>query len=587
MGKAKPHNTPASKRRREPSVVTAMVAGVVLLGVAPVGLLWHWNREQTKQALLHEVQHSMMENVQEASDEIHEILSEQTGLSLITAAAQATNNHNNQTLIQRLLQQKVSNVPYFIQGAYWSPRRGWQITSTQPEQQSLAAAQSLNQLLNKTDTNQQASAHIILEPGDQNEGHALWLSWPLNTNGDTLDGLAAALVDQARLKSKLKQLRQGEAGEIFIFDDQFNTIAASNDDPKEQQTARQIAQRKRLSGEIISHFKNDEGDDYITSKNSIEISDNEQWHIIASAKSEQLLSPIIRTAKQSNAWLLTIACMTIAGAAISGRWLKAELKQISRLLANARAMKIKSIPENETTLFRETHELKDNIQLFGLSLQSFAKFVPKEIVEWSLTHRSVITPTMREQCVTVMFCDIIGFTTLSERMGAEGTTLLLSDFFEICSHQIKSHGGIIDKYMGDCVMAIWGLNKNHHDAERAVQAATKIVQFLRRSKHQLHVRIGLHTDLVYTGTLGSKSHLNFTVIGDGVNLAARLQEANRDLGSTICCSEATYSQYLQHRKNSAELEIKVQQSLAIRGKAQRVNVVGLNVLNTEQPPANL
>lgn len=575
MGSPEQHNPSATQSHRNLSVVTAMVSGVVLLGVAPVALLWHWNREQTKQALLNELQHSMLENVQEAADEIREILSEQQGLSLITTAAQATSDSSNQSLISQLLKQKISNVPYFRAGAYWSSTQGWQITSPKAEPE---ASQSLNQILTKTKLSQHASTHIIPSQGDQHAGHELWLSWPTKTNDNLLTGMAAAMVDHDKLKTKLKQLRQGEAGDIFILDHQFQIIAASNDDPREHNNASKIAQQKLQKGQLFSHFKNKDGHDYITSKSSIPITNNEQWHVIASARSDQLLSPFIRASKQSNSWLLAIACLAITGAAISGRWLKSELKEISRLLANARAMQIKSIPENETTLFRETHELKDNIQLFGLSLKSFAKFVPKEVVEWSLTHRSVIAPTMTEQCVTVMFCDIIGFTGLSENMGAEGTSRLLSEFFEICSNEIKQSGGIIDKYIGDCVMAVWGLHQPHNEAEHAVSSATRIVQALRRSNHQLNVRIGIHTDWVYAGTLGSESHLNFTVIGDGVNVAARLQEANRELQTTICCSEKAYLEYQNHHQSTTEHEIRAQKTLTIRGREKSVKIVALNVL---------
>jgi adenylate cyclase len=149
---------------------------------------------------------------------------------------------------------------------------------------------------------------------------------------------------------------------------------------------------------------------------------------------------------------------------------------------------------------------------------------------------------------TVLFSDIRGFTTLTEQLGAQGTVSLLNEYFTIMVDCIAREGGMLDKFIGDAIMAGFGVPIAHDDDEdRAMRAAISMITELRewnegRTKAGLvavDMGIGINTDLVVTGNIGSPKRMDYTMIGDGVNLAARLESACKQYTAKILISENT------------------------------------------------
>jgi len=147
--------------------------------------------------------------------------------------------------------------------------------------------------------------------------------------------------------------------------------------------------------------------------------------------------------------------------------------------------------------------------------------------------------------MTVLFADIAGFTGLSERLGDQ-IIPLLSSYLDIMSREVSAHGGTIDKFIGDAVMAFWGapaVNAEH--AVDACQMALACQQALRTSGltddkgRPLKVRIGLNSGDMLVGNIGSEFRLNYTVIGDAVNVASRLEGANKEYGTEIIIGQET------------------------------------------------
>ncbi len=133
--------------------------------------------------------------------------------------------------------------------------------------------------------------------------------------------------------------------------------------------------------------------------------------------------------------------------------------------------------------------------------------------------------------ITILFSDIRGFTSMSEKMPAQEVVKMLNDYFELMVDVVFEHGGILDKFIGDAIMALWGAPvRRSDDATRAVQAAVemqkKIIEFnadrVAQGKPPLKAGIGVHTGTVVVGNMGSSKALSYTAIGDGVNLASRL-----------------------------------------------------------------
>ena len=148
---------------------------------------------------------------------------------------------------------------------------------------------------------------------------------------------------------------------------------------------------------------------------------------------------------------------------------------------------------------------------------------------------------MRE--ITIWFSDIAGFTTVAERLDPTSLVKRLNYHFTLIGEVIEAEGGIIDKYVGDAVVAVFGAPAAQPDhAARAVRAALRVQEKLVAEANEpdsFQIRIGLNSGECVVGSIGSEKRLNYTAIGDAVNVAARLEAANKEFGTTILCSNAT------------------------------------------------
>jgi len=186
---------------------------------------------------------------------------------------------------------------------------------------------------------------------------------------------------------------------------------------------------------------------------------------------------------------------------------------------------------------------------------------------------------------TVMFSDIRGFTTLTEQLGAQGTVALLNEYFTLMVDCIQHEEGMLDKFIGDAIMAAFGIPVAHDDdADRAVRASIAMINTLNKWNRQrlsegklpVNIGIGLNTDTVVSGNIGSNKRMDFTIIGDGVNLASRLESACKQYGAKILVSEFTIRK-LQGTYRNREVDLVV-----VKGKTQPVSVYEILAYHTEE-----
>jgi adenylate cyclase len=191
---------------------------------------------------------------------------------------------------------------------------------------------------------------------------------------------------------------------------------------------------------------------------------------------------------------------------------------------------------------------------------------------------------------TVLFSDIRGFTTMTEQLGAQATVSLLNEYFEIMVDCIAREGGMLDKFIGDAIMAAFGIPVGHEDDEdRALRAAVAMIRELDawnrkrlgEGKPPVNIGIGLNTDVVVSGNIGSKKRMDFTIIGDGVNLAARLESACKQYRTRILISEFTYRK-LRGTYRSREIDLVV-----VKGKTKPVAVYEILDYHTDESFPNL
>ena len=185
--------------------------------------------------------------------------------------------------------------------------------------------------------------------------------------------------------------------------------------------------------------------------------------------------------------------------------------------------------------------------------ETFGKYVDPRVVE-GLIDRPTLAVEGQRRVMTVLFCDVKGFTSASEGMTPQGLVKVMNRYFSVMSAPIRDHGGIIDKYIGDAIMAYWGPPFTE-DADQARLASLAAIEMLARVASlrsefpeilgvrslpiSFDIRIGIATGEALVGSIGSELMMSYTVMGDTVNLASRLEGANKVYGSRILLSEAT------------------------------------------------
>jgi len=200
---------------------------------------------------------------------------------------------------------------------------------------------------------------------------------------------------------------------------------------------------------------------------------------------------------------------------------------------------------------REMNILSESIVAAAQGLSSFQKYIPAELVRQLMSTGKPIEIGGESRYLTILFSDLKDFSTLSENTPSRELLLRVSSYFEIFINAIKEEGGYVDKFIGDSVMAFWGAPlPEHHHAYHACVAAVKAQRrmkllnenLIKDEKPPLTVRIGLHSDAVLVGNVGSLEKLSYTVMGDGVNIASRLEGINKDYDTRICVSHSLFKE---------------------------------------------
>jgi adenylate cyclase len=218
---------------------------------------------------------------------------------------------------------------------------------------------------------------------------------------------------------------------------------------------------------------------------------------------------------------------------------------------------------------------------------AFAHYVPAKVVDSLIDNPQMLQLGGEEREMSVMFSDVAGFTTISENLTPHELVALLNEYLTAMTDIVLLNDGIIDKYEGDAIMAEWGAPLHFPDhAFKSVHAAILMQRKLaemrpmwrERGLPNITARIGINTGLMVVGNMGSKEVFDYTVMGDNVNLASRLEGANKPYNTDIMISEATYEQ-VKDKIRCRELDY-----IKVKGKTLPVTVFEvINHLREEIP----
>lgn len=209
----------------------------------------------------------------------------------------------------------------------------------------------------------------------------------------------------------------------------------------------------------------------------------------------------------------------------------------------------------------------------------FAKYVPREVIKQLILSDKEISLGGEKNEITIFFSDITNFTTFSESLDTEFLLKSLTEYFDGLSRIILTKEGIIDKYIGDSIMAFWGapLQKPDH-AILACETSLLCDEFIKnfnikqkeQDKPQFFTRFGINTGTVIVGNIGTLARMNYTAMGDSVNIAARLQTVNKIYGTTIIISDAVYNKICH-----ADFILRPLDIIEVKGKKYKIKIYEL------------
>ena len=237
--------------------------------------------------------------------------------------------------------------------------------------------------------------------------------------------------------------------------------------------------------------------------------------------------------------------------------------QIGQLVSAAAALTrldVAMAPEVPDSRISELSEASRAFNRMIAALRLFEVYVRKQLVLRMMLGGKAVE-AIEERELTIMFTDIRGFSTIAENMEASEIAELLNTHFDMLAEPIEAEGGTVDKYIGDAIMAFWGAPEDMPDhAVRALPAADEIQQRIRADNGQrrdagetpLALRIGIHTGPVVVGNIGSRNRINYTIVGDAVNIASRIDSIAKEMAADEDCIVLVSSDTREHAMRDPE-----------------------------------
>lgn len=279
--------------------------------------------------------------------------------------------------------------------------------------------------------------------------------------------------------------------------------------------------------------------------------------------------------------LLLIAVAIIGGIVVAGSVI---LRSVRRAHARIRRESLRMTqlefsPASAEAPFRDVSEVLENLEKAKTAMRAMGKYVPVDLVRRLYRDRTEPVLGGEEQWVSVMFTDVQGFTTMAEELPPAVLANALGRYLDVLAGiiQRETHG-TIDKYIGDAIMAIWNAPEPVEDhAAMACRAALRCREAGRELSHSadwgglppFETRFGLHCGEALVGHFGAHDRMNYTAIGDAINLAARLESLNKQYGTTILVSEQV------HERAGGEFVFRLLDFVAVKGKSQSTRIYEL------------
>lgn len=307
--------------------------------------------------------------------------------------------------------------------------------------------------------------------------------------------------------------------------------------------------RQLLDGESAEFPINLEEQSFFSSFSRFPEETGWNWAIGILVPQEVFLDQISEDLRTSLLVSVGVILIGILISMVLARGVSRPLRRLSADMMQIREFELDKSARIRSNL-REVSEMSNALEGMKAGLRSFKKFVPAGLVRQLIELGQEAELGGEQKSLTIFFSDIAGFSEIAERLPPEELVVRLGEYLGALSDVIRDHNGTVDKYIGDAIMAFWGAPVDlEHPELVAVETALECQREANRINQrwiqegldvEFSIRIGINTGELIVGNMGSESRLNYTVIGDAVNLASRLEGANKYYRTQIMISESTY-----------------------------------------------
>lgn len=424
--------------------------------------------------------------------------------------------------------------------------------------------------------------------------------YPLTNAEGVFFGVIAVDIEMGAISEFLNETRISKGYAAFILTEKEEVIASTDKSQMvkvEGEKVRAINLNELSDKRVIAgyqKFRNDQTDNFTFEKDGVEYISSfsffpkeftKKWSIGLIVPIDTFVGSIKETQRKIMliTFLIFLTSVTLIG--FISRRIARPIIQLSEEATRIKNFELESNEEIDTDIY-ELQLLNNSISSMRMSMRAFSKFIPKVLVAKLLKTNQTVKIGGKLRRVTLLFSDVVNFTTVSENYPPEKLVVHLSEYFEEVTQIIMKANGTIDKYIGDAVMAFWGAPIVDKDqALNACRAALTLQQRLSHLNRQwaiegkpiLETRIGIHTGDVIVGNMGSSDRMNYTALGDTVNLAARLEGTNKMYHTHIIISEEVYLE-VKDRCLVRPVDL-----VAVKGKVKPVRIYELVGIFQDDP----
>ena len=369
--------------------------------------------------------------------------------------------------------------------------------------------------------------------------------------------MAGADITSSKLHDFLVEQSQKVEGNIVMFDKEQNVIASSFENDasisvvklsnfSSSQLVRDVAHRYNSYNQREGIVQDAHGNKYLYFfSNFPKESNSMNWRLLIIIPQEIILGQITANMYETIIISMVILILFILIVLFTSKRLSQPIIKIANQIKSIEELELNRKIDDDSKV-EEIHKAQASLKSLQVALSSFIKYLPVELIKKLIEVGQEAKVDGEERELAIMFTDIENFTTISENMNPKDVALQLSEYFGVINDAIAQSEGTIDKYIGDAVLAFWGAPK---EVEKPCHKAIESAYNIQKLTHQLNqkwqdegksifkTRIGIHYGKTLVGNIGSNERLNYTVIGDSVNIASRLEGVNKQYSTYLLFSQ--------------------------------------------------